>query len=301
MENTEISWADHTNNLWWGCKEVHAGCDQCYARTLDNRYNHENPHWGPTSGRKIVLSTWKDLARFQRDAAAAGVIKTVFIGSMMDIFEKPMPVVDNNNNPIPGLTTGDLRDRLFLDVIPKSPNLLFLLLTKRNGNIVKYVPETWLKKCPANVMYGTTVVDQQTADQIRPSFFSIPGKKFLSMEPLLGYVNIPNLGKIDWVIVGGESGSKEARPMNPFWVYDIQDQCDKFNVPFHFKQWGHHLPVFENKDYFIAADGSGREFKKDNKETNISYPDSFKFYPLGKKDSGSLLASKEYKWVPNGK
>jgi protein gp37 len=42
---------------------------------------------------------------------------------------------------------------------------------------------------------------------------------------------------LDWVIVGGESGSG-ARPMHPDWATDIRDQCASAGVPFFFKQWG---------------------------------------------------------------
>ena len=46
-----------------------------------------------------------------------------------------------------------------------------------------------------------------------------------------------NLKNIDWAIVGGESGPK-SRPINPEWVLDIKEQCEKAKVPFFFKQWG---------------------------------------------------------------
>lgn len=49
-------------------------------------------------------------------------------------------------------------------------------------------------------------------------------------------------GKLDWIIVGGESG-KDARPMHPDWVRSIRDQCATDGVPFFFKQWGNYLPA----------------------------------------------------------
>jgi len=143
MENSKIEWCEHTANLWWGCMKVHTGCKNCYAETLDNRYNHENPHWGPGSTRKIVLGVWKDLNKFQREAAKNGVMARVFVGSMMDIFEDPKPVTDNNNKPIelddPGsqLYTSDLRNTLFGNISRGDyPNLIFLLLTKRRKILI---------------------------------------------------------------------------------------------------------------------------------------------------------------------
>ena len=61
--------------------------------------------------------------------------------------------------------------------------------------------------------------------------------KFLSCEPLIGPLPKLNPEKINWVIVGGESG-RTPRPMDADWVLDIQDQCEKNRVAFFFKQWG---------------------------------------------------------------
>lgn len=61
--------------------------------------------------------------------------------------------------------------------------------------------------------------------------------KFISFEPLLGYLPVLDLKSINWVIVGGESGPG-ARPMDALWVTDIRDRCQKDGVPFFFKQWG---------------------------------------------------------------
>ncbi len=232
-ENSKIEWTDHTANLWWGCQKVHAGCDNCYAETLDNRYNHDAPHWGPHSMRKVVNGVWKDLSRFQRDAAKEGVIKRVFVGSMMDIFEKPFPLVDNKNVPIEGMNTHDLRMQLFTEIVPNSPNLLFLLLTKRPGNIKKYVPQSWLTNAPKNVMYGASMVSPETL--MVDELLSVPGRHFISAEPLLAPIQIPRLSEIDWVIVGGESGHG-ARPMQAEWAVDIKEQCCKNSTLFFFKQ-----------------------------------------------------------------
>ena len=61
--------------------------------------------------------------------------------------------------------------------------------------------------------------------------------RFLSLEPLLARLGTIDLTRIDWVIVGGESGPG-ARQMNPEWVREIRDQCLLASVPFFFKQWG---------------------------------------------------------------
>ncbi len=61
--------------------------------------------------------------------------------------------------------------------------------------------------------------------------------KFLSLEPLLGPLKDMDLTNIDWAIVGGESGYG-FRPIKEEWVLGIREQCQIFDVPFFFKQWG---------------------------------------------------------------
>ena len=266
-ENSKIEWTDHTANLWWGCTKVHAGCDNCYAEYFsDVRYG--NKLWGNDNPRKLVLSVWKNLLKFQSDAQRSGTIQKVFVGSMMDIFEKPMPVVDNKgvplaliNHPLVGfigdtvsddktLTTKHLRDKLFLLISGGYfENLLFLFLTKRPGNINKYIPEDWKENPPKNVMFGTSVVDQATADKLIPQLLEVKGKRFLSVEPQLAEIrlHLPYLqdGKIHWVIQGGESGHKR-RPFNTDWARLMRDDCAVHNVPYFFKQIDKVQPIPED-------------------------------------------------------
>lgn len=61
--------------------------------------------------------------------------------------------------------------------------------------------------------------------------------------------------KIDWVIVGGESGPN-ARPMHPDWARSLRDQCEGAGVPFFFKQWGEFVSVSE-----VVGDGAHHYFE----------------------------------------
>lgn len=260
-EQTEISWCDHTANLYWGCTEVHIGCDRCYARTFA-RAKGKAAAWDGV--RFATKGVWKDLLKWQGAAKDAGEVRRVFCGSMMDIFEKPQPASDWGGTPL-GITTGDLRDRFFGEIVPACPDLLFLLLTKRPGNAPKMVPASWLEDWPSNVMVGASVVNQETADTLIPQLLRVPGRLFLSMEPLLGPVDLTRLDNgggeiynaltaevtthwghtfrasdtepLHWIIVGGESGP-QARPMHPAWAQSIRDQCVASGVAYHFKQWG---------------------------------------------------------------
>jgi protein gp37 len=97
----------------------------------------------------------------------------------------------------------------------------------------------------SNVWLGTSVEDQRWADIRIPQLLLTPAAvRFLSCEPLLGPVDLwayLELGGIDWVIVGGESGHG-ARPMNPAWARSLRDQCRDAGVAFFFKQWGGRTP-----------------------------------------------------------
>jgi protein gp37 len=209
---------------------------------------------------------------------------------MMDIFELPKPLVDSNGNPlIEGKdefsNTGQLRDRFFSEVVPNSPNLMFLLLTKRPSNINKYIPEEWKDNPPKNVMFGTSVSDQKTAKTFIPQLAKVNGKRFLSAEPLTGPIDLIQqdadgnalLASLHWIIIGGESGVKDIRQMESEWVSVIKDQCENNNIPFYFKQWGRdefnpdqNDPTIKKKHPWHAKGGCMYDGK-----TYMNYPSYF--------------------------
>ena len=116
----------------------------------------------------------------------------------------------------------------------ENPHHVFQVLTKRSDILLKYHKElNWTH----NIWMGVSVEDSRVASRIDDLRKTKAKVKFLSCEPLIGPLHNLNLMKIDWVIVGGESGRK-PRPMDPEWVLDIQDQCKNANVSFFFKQWG---------------------------------------------------------------
>lgn len=234
-QNSKIEWTHHTANLWWGCTEIHEGCDNCYAKAFSHRYDGGNSLWGADVPRRRIKSVWKDLDKYQRDAAKVNEFHRVFVGSMMDIFEKSMPLL----NPIDHYKeTDDLRQELFARICAEIyPNLIFLFLTKRPSNIAKYVPAGWLDKPEPNVMYGTSVVSQSTFNTLVPQIAKIKGKKFLSIEPQLSLIvlNRNMLDEIDWIIQGGESGHHK-RPFDLYWARAMRNQCEEFGIPYFFKQ-----------------------------------------------------------------
>lgn len=275
-QDSKIEWTDHTVNLWWGCTEVHAGCDNCYAKTLAHRRKPHLELWGNDRGRLLIKSAFADLEKYQRKAAKLNEVHRIFINSMSDLFDNSKEAVINNEGHM--VTDGmhyypvflfHLRDQLFENIdAGMYPNLLLLLLTKRPGNINKMTPEGWKINPPKNIMFGTSPVDQKTANKLIPQLLKIKGHKFLSVEPQLGPIDFTQLNvdsdgftnslsgisfcngmneplegeKIDWVIQGGESGPGK-RPFEIKWAYDVQKQCKENNVAYFFKQIDKVQPV----------------------------------------------------------
>lgn len=229
-ENSKIEWTNHTGNIWWGCDEVHSGCDNCYARVYAHRFHPG--HWGDTA-RLPTKSFWKDLARYQKNASENKVEMTrVFIGSMMDIFEKSKRTTD-------GRGTGALRDQFFSQISQGLyPDLMLLLLTKRASNINKLTPDGWKVDPPGNVLFGATAVDAPTMRDVSRHFSKVNGRTFLSIEPQLGFIDLIKDGggfKPDWIIQGGESGPQK-RPFDLAWARHMRDQCADLAIPYFFKQ-----------------------------------------------------------------
>jgi protein gp37 len=232
-QNSKIEWTTHTANLWHGCTKVHEGCDNCYAETLSKRWG--NDVWGNDKPRKLINSFFPDLKKYQELAKKAGQIHKVFVESMMDIFEKPMPVINNNGDTLV-YDTDSFRQIFFSQITNGDyPNLMFLLLTKRPSNINKYIPESWKDTPPANVMFGTSPVNEETFDKLVGQLMEVNGKKFLSIEPQIGKISLPINFKIDWIIQGGESGHHK-RPFDLSWAMTLRNECAALNIPYFFKQ-----------------------------------------------------------------
>ncbi|MDO9177561.1 MAG: phage Gp37/Gp68 family protein [Agitococcus sp.] len=334
-KETEIAWTDSTFNPWWGCQKVGPGCDHCYAESLDKRTG--GAHWGPgAERRRTSIKNWNDPIRWNKQAdlffAKHGRRQRVFCASMADVF-------DNAVNP-------QWRADLF-ELIEKTPRLDWLLLTKRIGNVVRMQKEavSLLPKTetaasswgplvwPANVWLGITVVNQEEADRDIPKLLAVPvATRFLSMEPLLGRVSVfseatgellhvaqparanTSFSEIQWVIVGGESGSG-ARPMHPEWVRNLLRQCAAAKVPFLFKQWGEWRPMQESEIPFkgtnchLVSDGShptiaSGTFQMAHQIRSMILDPKYSWqHPvvnMGKKGSGRLLDGVLYDAFPRG-
>lgn len=219
-ENSGIEWTHHTFNPWIGCQKVSAACDFCYAEVWDNRFGGER--WGPHAARTRT-KTWGNPIKWQKQAVAKGKRYRVFTASLADVF-------DNHRTIDPSWR------RELWALIRSCPDLDFLMLTKRPKNITRFLPDDWGDGYH-NVWLGATVEDQAAADRAH-ALIDVPAVvHFLSMEPLLGSVDLSKvIHGLEWVITGGESGAN-YRPADPNWFRSLRDQCAAANVPFLFKQW----------------------------------------------------------------
>ena len=328
-ENTKIEWTDHTFNPWEGCQKVGPGCDHCYAETRNARYaGGQAINWGPGAPRRLTsASNWnKPLAwnaNHEAFFAEHGRRQRVFCASLADVF-------DNAVNP-------SWRIDLF-GLIFKTPHLDWLLLTKRIGNVKPMLDEmahgndpdlSLLDMMPLpNVWIGATVVNQEEADRDIPKLQAVPAKvRFLSMEPLLGLVNLEqacdlaeaqvckgtwrdmadpikcaaalrrgSVALLDWVIVGGESGPG-ARPMHPDWARSLRDQCQDAGTDFLFKQWGDWMPGEKDGDTVKLTFPIDGPHGPANPEF-YDWPDGACAARVGKKAAGRLLDGRTWDEFP---
>lgn len=274
-KNSHIEWTNHTFNPWWGCHKVSPACDNCYAELWAKRVGQAL--WGTRAPRRFFgESHWREPLKWNQEAYAAGTRARVFCASMADVFERRAALNQE-------------RARLW-NLIDQTPNLDWLLLTKRPQHILSMTP--WGDNWPHNVWIGTSIENQKLAELRLPYLLEVPAAvRFLSCEPLLGPLDLRSwfdrrpYYSIDWVIAGGESGSR-SRPMHPDWAIGLLRQCQLANVPFHFKQWGHWAPADRTKVI--------------GKKTLLSVGDErpVRMIAVGKKLAGRILEGTTWESLP---
>lgn len=321
MKNSAIEWCDHTFNPWIGCTKVSPGCANCYAEARDLRFA-EGVHWGNGAPRqRTSVDNWKQPLLWAKAAerALAEHGEACGIDPAYGMHVKPparprvfcASLADWLDDEVPVEWLADL-----LDLIRSTPQLDWLLLTKRPENFqrrLKAVDLFWGGSClarrclpPANVWVGVTVENQAMADERIPELLSIPAKVwFLSCEPLLGPVDLRSASggaaisvRIDWLICGGESGSK-ARPMHPDWARALRDQCAAAGVAFFFKQWGEWTAI-DQPDLQADPAPRGKNERWMNVEGGHGYhgEEVWRMRKVGKHDAGRLLDGIEHNQFP---
>lgn len=240
-EASKIAWTRSTFNPWVGCTRVSPGCENCYAENLmDHRYGRVK--WGPGKPRSRTKTPWNDVRKWQKKAEETGEFWPVFCASLSDWLDDEVPVE----------WLGDL-----LEVIDSTPNLTWLMLTKRIEDWENRIRQAIESGCesadaqdlavswiegdpPANVWMGVTAENQKYWDLRVPRLQKIPAAvRWVSYEPSLESICIEDGMGMDWVIIGGESAQeKPARWFCIEWAEDMVNQCRRFGVTPFVKQVG---------------------------------------------------------------
>ena len=277
-DRSAIEWTQATWNPVTGCDRISPGCQHCYALTLAARLKamgqakYQTDGRPPTSGPGFGVTTHPQALTqplgWQRP-------RRIFVNSMSDLFHARVP---------------EAFIAEVVAVMAATPRHTYQVLTKRPWRMARLLAsnafaDQVLRHAAAygvasltwplpNVWLGTSVEDQQHADQRIPKLLAAPAAvRFLSCEPLLGPVDLTGwlpchcpdgpasmpvgcaerahpanlrLGPehatpLGWVIAGGESGPGH-RPVDPDWVRSLRDQAVAAGVGFFFKQWGGRTP-----------------------------------------------------------
>lgn len=317
---SKIEWTEETYNPFVGCTKISEGCKNCYAETMANRlgamysknnklsylsqYNEVINDKGKWNG-KTVFVPYQLRKPYQTKKPTK-----FFVCSMSDLFHE--------NNSFHDILK-------VWDVMCENTHHIFQVLTKRPERMLdfykwlgKKAKDDGLDSVPSDsddyldyigtpdhIWIGITIENQEMADKRIPILLDIPAKtRFLSCEPLLGDIIFPFnkfpeitdgvntiqesesiLQDIQWVIIGGESGSN-ARPMHPQWAKNIIAQCEIANVSVFFKQWGEYAP-YDNLPLSIVL-----------KLKNYIFNDKTIVYKVGKKKSGNIINGKKYEQYP---
>ena len=277
---SEIEWTDATWSPITGCSMKSPGCKYCYAA----RYaaTRARDHWAREGlarmvyetderGRRVGRGVFNGKVRFNEPWLYQPLQWTkprrIFTCAHADLFHEHVG--------------WDWIDRIWA-VMGLASHHQFQVLTKREEGLYNYLVSAcgtalaqsaearvgrtamriaaergenvnapgwdyWWDWPLPNVWVGISAEDQEHFDARWARLQLVPAaKRFLSLEPLLGPIVLHGpLSKLDWVIVGGESGPG-ARPMNPKWVISLYEQCKQQGIPFFLKQWGSWYPVIDN-------------------------------------------------------
>lgn len=221
-----IQWTDFTWNPWRGCAKVSEGCKFCYMFRDQTRYGKD-----PKEVVRCAPAIFRKPHSIKQPAK-------VFTCSWSDFFIED---------------ADEWRPEAW-EIIKNTPHLTYQILTKRPERIKECLPPDWWETGGyPNVWLGVTVENQKRADERIPILLEIPcALRFLSVEPLLGYVDLSKYmypstinGGIGWVIIGGESGNDTGdyryRPCDISWIRGVVMECQRSNTPFFVKQLGTYL------------------------------------------------------------
>lgn len=277
-ERIGIEWTDATVNFWWGCTKVGPGCDHCYAETWSARFGGD--HWGVGAPRRKIKGAVALIQRlngssffYENDRRMR-----VFIQSMSDLFDTEVPLAwfaeawgkivqcDRLDIQIVTKRISVVEKRLAAigaTAWPKHAGLLVTVCNQAEANRdiprllalkgklgIPWVgvsaepllgPIDFQRIAMPEIRYETGIHYQDVlrAGSWSPRPFFRPAQHG---EEQKFFTNHSDTERLDWVIVGGESGPT-ARPMHPDWARAIRDQCAAAGTAFFFKQHGEWIGV----------------------------------------------------------
>ncbi len=234
---SKIEWTDATWNPWHGCKKVSAGCKYCYMFRDKERF-----HKDPTEVLRSK-NNFNDPLKWSFDWQCGGTSKDmekvtsfpcmkIFTCSWSDFFIEE---------------ADGWRDEAW-EIIRKTPEFTYQILTKRPHRIRQCLPNDW-DSGYKNVWLGVSTEDQAKFWERTPQLVNIPAAfRFLSIEPLISEIKIDfacEMEGIDWAIIGGESGNKSGkykyRKSDLNWYSSLVDELTDLGIPVFMKQLGTHL------------------------------------------------------------
>lgn len=313
-DRSAIEWCDSTFNPWTGCTKISPACDHCYAESWSKRAGSKVGRWGAGAPRvRTSDANWrKPLGWDQMDVRIVDGVPMRFTGSSSyvgkpphEIHAVPVHAVRSTKHsigvaipPEKWAAAPKWRRRVFcasladvfdnevhpqwradlFALIRATPNLDWLLLTKRIGNASSMIADaisslprdaacgtgqsnhTPMAQWPwPNVWLGATICNQAEADRDIPKLLATPARvRFLSIEPMLGRVDLCEALGMWWNqamgcfeslsdrfnprglhwVIAGGESGPHARPSHPDCFRSLRDQCAAAGVPFLFKQWG---------------------------------------------------------------
>lgn len=221
QKGTAIQWTDETWNIARGCTKVDEDCKYCYMY----RDSMEGTRYDP---KDIV----KTKTVFNKPLKILNPSK-IFTSSLTDVFH---PAIDPYRNEV-------------WDIIRKCPQHTFQILTKRPERIIECLPGDWGFGW-ANVWLGTSIGSQNGFYKRFHEIVKVPAlTRFISFEPLyepIDYnVDISDAVKIDWAIIGGESGNENGkykyRPCKLEWIESLAKELSSYGTSVFIKQMGTYL------------------------------------------------------------
>lgn len=253
------------------CTRISPGCKNCYASAINMRFGTGAEYTVPNLADHEFYIDEKILTEpLERKKPS-----TIFVGDMFDLFHESIPdeLIDGvfavmmfaRQHTFQVLTKRAHRMNLWfhssdvewkglggkVEAGTRKDSILDHAHSSISDKEIYDYEDEWPCK---NVWLGVSVEDQQRADERIPVLATTPARvRFLSVEPQLKAVDVSRwIDRIDWVIVGGESGPK-ARLFNLAWAESLLAQCKAAGVPFFMKQAG------SNPQEIAYTDATDRE------------------------------------------